>query len=589
MSPRAAAPAPSAEAGYHSGIRRILRVVPPRLVVRMAALAAAAALFLTVINALDLLAELRQYQRLQPVAGPAAGYATAASAALQQELTPQSPGGAPVPPQLLAAHRDFQRALQGLQALCQQVKNAAGAGQVSMDADDLAAAEHRWWVFRTTGRIVPNPLLNPGDAAVAAVLDSERIEAELGNPDPAGDGQYASSVAGQLPQEALAAPTEQAHEIRATARGIPRGCVAAVALTGVAWGLRRRRLKANSTLPVVAIASAYAIRVPRRPHRLARLIGAGVGWSLISAGEFAVVVGGHDNELALSTRAELFAPGLVAVLLGAWMWLRFRRGLGPSVPDLLALDGRPPVVYLRSFRDDTAAAEVVNDASATRQGVVPIQSHEQQLVTELRGVGPVIAVGRPGETLPPLGAARLYLRDQDWRSVVKRLIGMAALVVLRLGPGEGLWWELGVAVEELTPQQLLLLLPGPPDLSPITQRLDQRLPVPLPAETSAGRHRMDGWTAYVIAFGPGWQAQVEPDPTAAKKPGTAGVPESAGVFFRSLRRACRRAGLKKPRFSAGLRLGGGLVAPLLTSPIVLAVSLKIWSIIQGLGVRDPRQ
>jgi hypothetical protein len=44
----------------------------------------------------------------------------------------------------------------------------------------------------------------------------------------------------------------------------------------------------------------------------------------------------------------------------------------------------------------------------------------------------VVAVGKPQEHLPPLGAARLYVRSEDWQSKVKRLMRQAQAVVLVL-------------------------------------------------------------------------------------------------------------------------------------------------------------
>ncbi|KOV85377.1 hypothetical protein [Nocardia sp. NRRL S-836] len=82
------------------------------------------------------------------------------------------------------------------------------------------------------------------------------------------------------------------------------------------------------------------------------------------------------------------------------------------------------------------------------------------LVSGLRALGPVIAVGRPGERLPRLGAARFYLPDDDWKSGVRELMGLCRLIVLRLGPGTGLWWEVEEARTTQPPGKLVLLMPG---------------------------------------------------------------------------------------------------------------------------------
>jgi len=150
------------------------------------------------------------------------------------------------------------------------------------------------------------------------------------------------------------------------------------------------------------------------------------------------------------------------------------------------------------------------------------------------------------------------------------------------GPGKGLWWELSVAVQKLAPQQLQLLMPGPSELSPLTERLDQLLPVELPPELGRGLHRIDDWTAYVITFDAQWQAQVEPDPTsAARIPRARRVGEPTVIGLRSLIRARRRAGMKTPHATGVLRFVARIEAPILTFPLVMLVAAKIWSVIQG--------
>ena len=49
------------------------------------------------------------------------------------------------------------------------------------------------------------------------------------------------------------------------------------------------------------------------------------------------------------------------------------------------------------------------------------------MVAHLGGVGPVLAIGRPGEKLAHLGAARLYVSDDDWQNVAHRLMASAQL------------------------------------------------------------------------------------------------------------------------------------------------------------------
>ena len=72
---------------------------------------------------------------------------------------------------------------------------------------------------------------------------------------------------------------------------------------------------------------------------------------------------------------------------------------------------------------------------------------EHFVAAELNRIGPVVAIGRPGEGLQPLGASRDYLADPDWRRAVGMTIADAALVVFILGDSESLLWEFRTTIQ----------------------------------------------------------------------------------------------------------------------------------------------
>jgi hypothetical protein len=149
------------------------------------------------------------------------------------------------------------------------------------------------------------------------------------------------------------------------------------------------------------------------------------------------------------------AWGLSETLKGQGM-----KHLSESVERIMADDTRPPVLYLRSFLDDgrTEAIggfeKVVLAFSAVRR-----PSHEQHLARVLKSVGPLIAIGRPGEPLPELGAARLYVADAHWRDVVADLLARARLVLFQLGVTPNLRWELDQVKQRVSPERVLIFLP----------------------------------------------------------------------------------------------------------------------------------
>jgi hypothetical protein len=57
---------------------------------------------------------------------------------------------------------------------------------------------------------------------------------------------------------------------------------------------------------------------------------------------------------------------------------------------------------------------------------------EMNLVLLLKRHGPVIAIGRSGETNPPTGALRFYVEQDVWQDTVQRIIPLCQFVVLAI-------------------------------------------------------------------------------------------------------------------------------------------------------------
>lgn len=171
---------------------------------------------------------------------------------------------------------------------------------------------------------------------------------------------------------------------------------------------------------------------------------------------FAVAIAGLSVEskwpsIAMVIGAPVMGLALLFRLLKASQRARrhWRRVRAPDAGDVLSHDARPPVVLLRAFRADEA------DADAALPADVPI-SFEEFLVEPLRRYGPVVAIGRPGEALPPLGAYREYVAD-DWQGRVTELLQASGIIVAILDSTAGLQWELE-RIGELGLRQRLLLV-----------------------------------------------------------------------------------------------------------------------------------
>lgn len=133
------------------------------------------------------------------------------------------------------------------------------------------------------------------------------------------------------------------------------------------------------------------------------------------------------------------------VVLPAAHLLQFGRRLRATATPA-AKDREPEIVLLRSFADD--ARELPPDPAPTwtpfpfLDRYFPPHTFEEALCRVLQRHGNVVAVGRPGERLPPLGARRIYLPTIDWQAPLLELLRTARLIVVVVGRTKGIRWEL---------------------------------------------------------------------------------------------------------------------------------------------------
>lgn len=188
--------------------------------------------------------------------------------------------------------------------------------------------------------------------------------------------------------------------------------------------------------------------VTRDVRRAVNLLAAGIslliGAILVAMAVVWTMHGGYADThpaRALIGVVAAFALQLGLLWKSAPLILRGRRLLQPDALTLLREDQRRPVLFLRSFADETAAG--------------PANTYEQIIHYTIDHIGPFVTIGNPDERLQGQGAARLYL-DQGWQSEVSRLMRSAEMVILRAAPTPGVLWELQQAIALLEPQQLLI-------------------------------------------------------------------------------------------------------------------------------------
>jgi hypothetical protein len=151
-----------------------------------------------------------------------------------------------------------------------------------------------------------------------------------------------------------------------------------------------------------------------------------------------------------------FSP-VILILVGASMLYhgKLLAAAEQSVAASALAPETPPVVYLRPFAVDESGWGQIFSALLTAKMFTPVLSEEEQLARAVAPIGPLIAIGQPGESLPTPGAARIY--PAHWRESVEDLLRRARLVILRPGTSEGVRWEVEHSFRTVDPAKVVLM------------------------------------------------------------------------------------------------------------------------------------
>lgn len=139
------------------------------------------------------------------------------------------------------------------------------------------------------------------------------------------------------------------------------------------------------------------------------------------------------------------------------LYRRWAQDNQPRAGEVMARDIRRPVLYLRPFEIDEWEWEIVREGL---KGEVRRLRAEALILEPFEILGPLVAIGRPAEDMPPWGgAARLYVGD-DWQSRFRELLDQAQLAVLFAGTSGNFQWELGQVFHHEPFVPTILLLPA---------------------------------------------------------------------------------------------------------------------------------
>jgi hypothetical protein len=181
----------------------------------------------------------------------------------------------------------------------------------------------------------------------------------------------------------------------------------------------------------------------------------------------------HDVAFLIRSFVVVFSVTILVsfVLTQAAMALKrvARRLSRSSFEQAVALDTRPPILFLRSFIDDQVTLPRLPLHTAYWLAEPHPRRLDHVLVERCSHLGPVVAVGRRGETDLPFGAARLFVpEEEEWKPTILELATRALGIVIVVDDSPGVAWETQRMLEpDLVGKTLFLASPrsGCPDLS----------------------------------------------------------------------------------------------------------------------------
>jgi hypothetical protein len=219
-------------------------------------------------------------------------------------------------------------------------------------------------------------------------------------------------------------------------------------------------------LPFI-VGGAFAVFLRRRALPLPGLLLIALALSIYFGilNVLGLVAGRLRDIFWMALVADAFLFGAIACwaifLVDLYDWAR-RLG---AVGALLALrhDPRRPILLLRAFDDDNLPIESDSRTAPSWMLSAPRRVMFEEVVYDLFAKrGPVVAIGRPGERLAPLGAARFWISDDHWQQAVDELLQECQFVVMilgRLGGRAGLTWEADRVLRAGSLEKAVLLVP----------------------------------------------------------------------------------------------------------------------------------
>jgi hypothetical protein len=284
----------------------------------------------------------------------------------------------------------------------------------------------------------------------------------------------------------------------------------------------------------------------RRPKRIVIFL-IGLLFLILS-----IVLSGVSSAIAVGIGGSCF------ILWGELSWRE--RSLGsPTISFNDLAETSDFVLFLRPFTRDFHGNYGGGDYTS-----------EQVIVSALATIGKVVAIGRPGEKLSPVGASRLYVDSASWQEVVLDLMRRARAVVIRPGAGQGLFWEVKAAVNSIDADKMLIALGH--GRMPLRRTLDYYYYLDFRASVATLLRDLpdDPGDALFIAFDSAWSAKPLRSPASWLRRWA----WAESVLVDAMRPFCTRLGVR-PKKMSYLSCGLIYLLPSLLSCIFAQIIIEI--------------
>lgn len=226
--------------------------------------------------------------------------------------------------------------------------------------------------------------------------------------------------------------------------------------------------------------------------------------------------------------------GLLALLLGTTLVQQGQGIAAPRFEEVMAKAKAAPILYLRSFKSEdsdipprtaTFRDDVFGRLLARAWPIAIVvwlfvamvrfvrfvtgtgsQRVEERIAPILQQFGPLVAIGRPGDPVASLGAARAYVDDDSWQQFIIDMLDSAQMVVIQVESTDGTWWEFTQAMQRVPPERLLMMFTARyasfQHYEEVRLKAATVLPKPLPRVigNSAFLYFDKDWNAYPLAL-----------------------------------------------------------------------------------------